>query len=78
MLFRSTRITQVDIIPFNQVSADYAAVEGEGDGSLEYWKTGHWVFFSRECKRIGRTPEPTMPVICSQFEVIATVPTSAA
>jgi uncharacterized protein YhfF len=68
------RITNVNIIPLNQVSAAYAAVEGEGDGSLEYWMKGHWAFFSRECARIGRTPEPTMPVVCSEFEVIATVP----
>lgn len=73
-----TRITQVDIVPFNQVSAAYAAVEGEGDGSLQYWRKGHWIFFCRECERIGRTPEPTMPVICSQFDVIAEVPRSAA
>lgn len=73
-----TRITQVNVIPFNQVSAAYAAVEGEGDGSLEYWQRGHWAYFSRECARIGRTPEPTMPVICCEFEVIATVPQSAA
>jgi uncharacterized protein YhfF len=72
-----TRITNVSIIPFNEVSVAYAAVEGEGDGSLEYWKAGHWAFFSRECHRIGRTPEPTMPVICSEFEVIAIVPVAA-
>lgn len=73
-----TRITKVSITPFNQVSAAYAAVEGEGDGSLDYWQKGHWAYFSRECARIGRTPDPTMPVVCCEFEVIAAVPGRAA
>lgn len=73
-----TRITRVAIVPFDKVSAAHAAVEGEGDGSLESWRTGHWAFFSRECARIGRMPDPGMPVICSEFDVIADVPTRAA
>jgi uncharacterized protein YhfF len=73
-----TRITSVDVLPFNQVPAEYAAVEGEGDGSLKYWRQGHWRFFSRECARIGREPSQEMPVVCSVFEVLAVVPRSAA
>lgn len=73
-----TRITHVQVLPFNQVSAEYAAVEGEGDGSLEYWREGHWRFFSRECARIGREPTQDMPVVCSVFDLLASVPQSAA
>jgi uncharacterized protein YhfF len=73
-----TRITRVEILPFNQVSAEYAAIEGEGDGSLEYWRQGHWRFFSRECARIGREPSQEMPVVCSVFELLAAVQESAA
>ena len=73
-----TRITGVNVLPFNQVSAEYAAIEGEGDGSLEYWREGHWRFFSRECARIGREPSQEMQVVCSVFELLATVPRSAA
>ena len=72
-----TRLTSVEIVPFNQVSAQYAATEGEGDGSLEYWRSGHWSFFSRECARIGRVPAEDMPVVCSVFELLFVVPPSA-
>ena len=65
-----TRIVSSEIVAFNQVSAEYAAIEGEGDGSLDYWRKGHWNFFSRECRRIGREPTETMPVICNVFEVL--------
>ena len=61
---------QVDLVPFELVSAEFAAVEGEGDGTLEYWRSAHTAYFGRECKRIGRTPEPFMPVVCERFEVI--------
>lgn len=65
-----TRCTRVLIVPFNEVTAEYAAIEGEGDKSLEYWREGHWSFFSRECRRLGREPAPTMPVVCVEFELI--------
>ena len=73
-----TRIMSVQVVPFNEVTAEYAAVEGEGDGSLKFWREGHWRFFSRECARIGREPSQTMPVVCSVFELLASVPHGAA
>ena len=69
-----TRLTRVEIVPYDEVTAEYAAIEGEGDGSLAYWREAHWAFFSRECQRIGREPAQTMPVICSVFELLNVVP----
>ena len=37
-----TRMTQVEVVPFNLVGARFAAREGEGDRSLEYWRKEHW------------------------------------
>jgi uncharacterized protein YhfF len=71
-----TRITEVEVVPFNRVSPRFAACEGEGDGSLAYWREAHWAFFSRECRRIGRVPSETMPVVCCSFEVLDVVPPS--
>ncbi len=62
--------TRVDIVPFAEVSAEFAAIEGEGDGSLAYWRRAHEAFFGRECQRIGRRPEPAMPVVCERFDVV--------
>ena len=69
-----TRIVRSEVVAFIEISAEYAAIEGEGDGSLEYWREGHWNFFSRECRRIGREPTETMPVICNVFEVLHVLP----
>ena len=68
-----TRIVEVEIHPFDEVGAEFAAREGEGDGSLAYWRTAHWAFFSRECRRIGREPSERMLVVCSSFEVLGIV-----
>ena len=73
-----TRITRVEVLAFNEVGAEYAAMEGEGDGSLECWRQGHWRFFSRECARLGLQPRPDMPVVCSVFELLASVPRGGA
>ena len=62
--------TRVEIHPYDEVDADFAANEGEGDGSLRFWREAHWRFFSRECERIGRTPHVSMPVVCERFEVV--------
>ncbi|MFT3957054.1 MAG: ASCH domain-containing protein [Piscinibacter sp.] len=69
-----TRITRVEVVPYGQVTAQYAAIEGEGDGSLTYWREAHWAYFSRVCAQIGRTPSEEMLVICSTFEVLHVLP----
>lgn len=61
---------RVDLVPFNQVTAEFAAVEGEGDGSLTYWMEGHRQYFTRECGRAGRDFDEQMLVACEQFKVI--------
>ena len=66
-----TRTIRVEAKPFADVGADFAAVEAEGDGSLEYWRREHWTYFSRECVRLGREPTESMMVICETFEVLA-------
>lgn len=71
-----TRIVSSEVIAFDHVGAEYAAIEGEGDGSLAFWRKAHWNFFTRECRRIGREPVASMPVICNVFEVLHVLPAS--
>jgi uncharacterized protein YhfF/GNAT superfamily N-acetyltransferase len=62
--------SRVDVVPFDEVGAEFAGVEGEGDGSLAYWRRGHTAFFARECARHGRRFTPDMPVVCERFDVV--------
>jgi uncharacterized protein YhfF len=68
-----TCVVSVRVAAFEEVDADYAALEGEGDGSLAHWRAAHWDVFGRECARIGRVPAKDMPVVCCAFELLAVV-----
>lgn len=59
------RIVSVEIRRFDEVDAEFAAAEGEGDRSLAYWRTAHEEFFSR----YGLF-RPDMPIVCERFELI--------
>jgi len=60
----------IEVVPFEEVTAGFAATEGEGDRSLRHWREGHWAYFTRECARIGREPDVRMPVLCECFDVV--------
>ena len=62
--------TEIRTLPFDEVDAQFAADEGEGDLSLDYWRQAHWRFFSRTCARIGRQPDQMMLVVCERFRLV--------
>jgi uncharacterized protein YhfF len=64
------RTADVEIRPFGEVDADFAAAEGEGDGSLDYWRAAHWSYFTRRREILGRTPSQRMPVILERFDLV--------
>jgi uncharacterized protein YhfF len=64
------RTTHVSVVPFSAVSAEFAAAEGEGDGSLAYWRQAHWAYYTRELAGTRRVPSLDMPVVCQYFEVV--------
>ena len=62
--------THVEIRPYEAVDADFAAAEGEGDSSLDFWRAAHWDYFSRRCAALGRTPSIDMPVVLERFALV--------
>ena len=65
-----TRNSAVDIVPFHAVGVDFAACEGEGDGSLAYWRQAHLDYFTRNCSELGLVFNEDMLVVCERFEVL--------
>ena len=55
---------------YNEVDAEFAREEGEGDLSLNYWREAHRIFFSRVLRKIGREFSEEMPLVCERFRVI--------
>jgi uncharacterized protein YhfF len=62
--------TEVTLRNFNEVNADFARAEGEGDLSLEYWRNAHKTFFSRTLPKIGKAFSEDMPLVCERFKRI--------
>jgi len=54
-----------DVVPFNEVDAQFAADEGEGDRSLAAWRKAHEELFRRE----GYFA-PDMLVVCERFRIV--------
>ena len=62
------RTTQVDVVPFDEVDAEHAALEGEGDRSLEQWRRDHEAIWHRRLPAEGF--DPRMPMVLERFEVV--------
>jgi len=64
--------TQVDQLPFNQITDYHAKIEGEGDQSLAFWKMVHWDYYTREMAPFGETPTQEMIIVFEQFKTVFT------
>ncbi|MBS0337820.1 MAG: ASCH domain-containing protein [Proteobacteria bacterium] len=62
--------TAVDLVPFGSVSEDFAACEGEGDGSLRYWREAHTRYFNSVVARLGGRLDESTPVLCQRFRLV--------
>jgi len=61
---------EVRIRKYNEVDADFARDEGEGDLSLNYWRAAHKNYFSRVLPKVGKEFSEEMPLVCERFRVI--------
>ncbi len=67
----------VEVVPFSEVTSEFAATEGEGDGSLAFWREAHRQYFTRECDQAGRRFGEDMLVACERFKVVYLPSTNA-
>jgi uncharacterized protein YhfF len=63
-------VAEVRIRKFNEVQADFAWEEGEGDRSLEHWREVHRFFFSRSLAKIGLGFDEDMMLVCERFHLV--------
>lgn len=62
------RTTDVAVVPFGEVSGEFAAAEGEGDRTLDAWRTDHTEFF-RRALGLASVPDDFM-VVTERFELL--------
>jgi uncharacterized protein YhfF len=57
-------------LPFDEVDADFAFEEGEGDKSLEYWREAHRRFFTEDAAENGVEFGEKSIVVCEKFKLL--------
>lgn len=63
-------VTKVSVVPFNQVSADHAFKEGEGDRSLAYWRQVHEELFTEWLAEAGLVFTEDSKIVLEEFRVV--------
>lgn len=66
-IIETTKVTRT---PYNEITAEFARIEGEGDKSLEYWKKVHRAYYTREMEPYGEIFSEDMIIICEHFKTI--------
>ena len=61
--------TAVEVRPFDDVDAEHARLEGEGDLSLAFWRRVHQEVFTAHAAH-GRAFSTTMPVVLERFALL--------
>lgn len=64
------RNVKVSLVPFNEVSAEHAYREGEGDRSLEYWRHVHKEAFEPDYAAAGLPFDERGLCVLEEFEVV--------
>ncbi len=62
--------TEIRHIPFDEVDAQFAFDEGEGDRTLEYWRDGHRRYFTAEAAANGIAFNERSIVCCERFRLL--------
>lgn len=65
-----TRTQKVSVVPFNEITAEHAYKEGEGDKTLNFWRETHQKIFTEWLKEAGLEFTFDMKVVCEEFEVV--------
>lgn len=60
----------VEIRRLGDVDAEFAAAEGEGDGSLNWWRQAHLAYFSRVLEGTGHKVNDDLLIACEHFDCV--------
>lgn len=62
-------VVRVEVVPFDEVDAEHAHLEGEGERTPEHWRLVHERFFTDQATH-DRGFAATMPVVLERFRVL--------
>ena len=64
------KTVDVQLVPMNEVTEEFAKAEGEGDLSYHYWYDGHKKFFTEELAEYGKEFSEDMLLVCERFALV--------
>lgn len=64
------RSTELRVATFDEVDADFAAAEGEDDGTLESWRREHARYWTLTCAARGETWSEQDEIVLERFTVV--------
>lgn len=64
------RTIKVTVRKYCDIDAEFAALEGEGDGSLEWWRTAHEAYYRRVLAGTGTDFSGDLMIACEEFELV--------
>lgn len=64
------RDTRVSLVPFNEVSAEHAYLEGEGTRTLEEWREVHKRVFTPDYQTVGKEFDEKGICVLEEFELV--------
>lgn len=64
------KTTEIRHLLFEEVDAQFASDEGEGDQGLEYWRDVHRRYFTREASGLGIDFDEQSLVCCERFKLL--------
>ena len=67
---------RIEQVPYHDITAEFAKIEGEGDLSLAYWKRVHEAYYKREMEPYGAQFNETMIIVCEYFKTLFVSKTS--
>ena len=62
--------TEIRHLPFNEVAAQFAFDEGEGDQSLDYWREVHQRYFTKEAADYNLEFNEKSLLACERFKLL--------
>lgn len=64
------RTTSVEIKRFAEVDEEFARAEGEGDLTLEWWRTAHRSYYETVLAGSHHVVDADLEVVCERFELV--------
>ena len=64
------KLKDVSICPFNQVTPEFAALEGEGDLTYQWWRDAHINFFTNYAASLGIEFSESSDLVLERFEKV--------